>query len=276
MSFRDVIDLGAKFTVARMLERDDFSTRYKEGSPIGIHEFLYPLAQAYDSVAIKADVEMGGTDQTFNLLVGRSIQKEFGQESQIALTMPLLIGLDGKEKMSKSLGNYIAPKDEPNDMYGKVMSLPDPAMPAYYRLVLVESDSWVKELVNKLKTGKIHPKKVKMDLARRIVAEFHGEIAAEAAENNFEKIFSQRDLPDDIAEVCPDNMGENDEVSVARLLNMLGLAPSTSEARRHLKAGAVKIDGVKIVDQSACCRVFDGMIIQIGKRKIARIRLKSS
>ncbi len=273
MSFRDVIYLGSRFTVARMLERDDFQSRYQKGSPIGVHEFMYPLAQAYDSVAIGADVELGGTDQTFNLLVGRSIQKEYGQDSQVALTMPILVGLDGVNKMSKSLGNYIGVKDAPKDMYGKVMSIPDAIMASYYRLVVCDSEASVDALVLETKSGKLHPMDAKMNLAKRIVAEFHGDPAAEEAQDEFVRVFREREIPSDLEEVDLPDVSSGETVGIAALLAKTGLASSSSEARRFIKGGAVKIDGVKMNPDSVSCTVQDGMLLQVGKRRVCRIRM---
>jgi len=273
MTFRDVIYLSSKFTVARMLERDDFFNRYKEGHPIGIHEFLYPLAQAYDSVAIRADVELGGSDQTFNLLVGRDIQQQYGQEPQVTVTMPLLVGTDGHNKMSKSLGNYIAIKDDPNDMYGKLMSIPDDLMADYYRLVLLESESSVQVLVKDIKVGKVHPMDAKMTLARRIVAKFHGRAAADAAEKEFLRVFRQSEIPKNVGEVHIGDLSDGSSVGLAKLLSMCGLAPSSSEARRLIKGGAVRINGVRVYDESYICTVKDGLLLQVGKRRACRLRL---
>ncbi len=273
MSFRDVVMLGSRFTVARMLERDDFRNRFDRGSPIGVHEFMYPLAQAYDSVAICADVELGGTDQTFNLLVGRNIQKEYGQEPQVALTMPILAGLDGKEKMSKSTGNYIGVKDPPKDMYGKVMSIPDALMLAYHRLVMTDNESSVAVLADGLKTGRIHPMEAKMGLARRIVSEFHDSSKAQEAEAEFIRVFRERGVPTDICQVEMDSLSAGETVGIASLLARSGLAASASEARRFLKSGAVRIDGIKISPDSVSCTVRDGMLIQVGKRRACKIRV---
>ncbi len=272
MGFADVVRLGSRFTVARMLERDDFHKRYQAGLPISVHEFLYPLAQAYDSVAIEADVELGGTDQTFNLLVGRSIQKEYGQESQVALTLPLLVGLDGHAKMSKSLGNYIALKDPPKEMYGKVMSIPDSIMSTYYRLVVVKGEDWVRQFSGDLAAGRIHPMDAKMALAREIVTEFHDRSAAQEAEKEFIQVFREKDLPGEVEEITVAGLRPNDSVGLARLIAGAGLASSSGEARRLIRSGAVKVDGVKITDESASCNVVDGMLVQVGRRRFGRLK----
>ncbi|HPT35232.1 MAG TPA: tyrosine--tRNA ligase [Bacillota bacterium] len=274
LTFADLVTLASKFTVARMLERDDFHKRYTAGQPIGIHEFLYPLAQAYDSIAIGADVELGGTDQTFNLLVGRDLQPHYGQEPQIALTMPLLVGTDGKEKMSKSLGNYIGVTDNPNDMYGKVMSIPDEVMGDYFELILAEPKQSVKTMMRDIETGKRHPMDVKMELARRIVAEFHGLSAANTAQDNFLRVFREDALPDDIETVELENVRAGEEVGLARLIATCGLAPSSSEARRLIQSGAVRVNRERLTDPFGSVRVTDGMLIQVGKRRICRVSVK--
>lgn len=274
LTFADLVTLASKFTVARMLERDDFHKRYTAGQAIGIHEFLYPLAQAYDSIAIGADVELGGTDQTFNLLVGRDLQPHYGQEPQIALTMPLLVGTDGKEKMSKSLGNYIGVTDNPNDMYGKVMSIPDEVMGDYFELILAEPKQSVKTMMRDIETGKRHPMDVKMELARRIVAEFHGLSAANTAQDNFLRVFREDALPDDIETVELENVRAGEEVGLARLIATCGLAPSSSEARRLIQSGAVRVNRERLTDPFGSVRVTDGMLIQVGKRRICRISVK--
>lgn len=274
LTFADLVTLASKFTVARMLERDDFHKRYTAGQAIGIHEFLYPLAQAYDSIAIGADVELGGTDQTFNLLVGRDLQPHYGQEPQIALTMPLLVGTDGKEKMSKSLGNYIGVTDNPNDMYGKVMSIPDEVMGDYFELILAEPKQSVKTMMRDIETGKRHPMDVKMELARRIVAEFHGLSAANTAQDNFLRVFREDALPDDIETVELENVRAGEEVGVARLIATCGLAPSSSEARRLIQSGAVRVNRERLTDPFGSVRVTDGMLIQVGKRRICRVSVK--
>jgi len=274
MTFAKIIELGSKFTVARMLERDDFRKRYEGGYPIGIHEFLYPLAQAYDSVAIGADVELGGTDQTFNLLVGRAIQPEYGQKPQVCLTVPILVGLDGVQKMSKSLGNYVAVKDPPNDMFGKVMSIPDDLMATYYRLVLTRSKEWVERLEAGIRSGKLHPMDAKMDLAFEIVKEFHGLSAAENAKAEFLRVFRERELPTEIPEVFVQEGKEGEQIGLARLVFLTGLVPSAQEARRLIKSGAVKVDGVKNEVESAMVALKDGMLLQVGKRKFCKVRVE--
>ncbi|HHY16457.1 MAG TPA: tyrosine--tRNA ligase [Firmicutes bacterium] len=273
LTFSELIALSSKFTVARMIERDDFSKRYTEGLPIGIHEFLYPLAQAYDSVAIGADVELGGTDQTFNLLVGRDIQPQYGQDPQIALTTPLLVGTDGKDKMSKSLGNYIGVTDEPNDMYGKAMSIPDGVMGDYYELVLGEPASFTEKLIQSIESGKRHPMDAKMELARRIVTEFYGLQAAKSAEESFLRVFRQDSLPEDIEVVTLAGVAPGDTLGLARLLSMSGLAPSSSEARRLIKSGAVRVNEEKADDESTLIEIKNGLLLQVGKRRICRIRV---
>lgn len=270
MTFRDIIQLSSKFTVARMLERDDFAKRYREGRPIGIHEFLYPLAQAYDSVAIQADVELGGSDQTWNLLFGRDIQAEFGQDPQVILTMPIIPGTDGQEKMSKSLGNYIAIKDEPDDMFGKVMSIPDNLMWDYYRLVLTRSQKEVDDLMAGVKSGAVHPMDAKLDLAQAIVEEFWGREKGLAAREKFLKVFRQNEVPEEIDEF---HLAEK-EMGLAKLISYIGLAPSSSEARRLIKSGAVRVNGVKVVDEAAIVSIEDGMLLQVGKRRMCRLRNK--
>jgi tyrosyl-tRNA synthetase len=273
MNFVDVIKLGSKFTVARMLERDDFRKRYEGGLPIGVHEFLYPLAQAYDSVAIEADVELGGTDQTFNLLVGRAIQPEYGQKPQVCLTLPILAGLDGVQKMSKSLGNYVAVKDEPNEMFGKIMSITDSQMATYHRLVLTKSQGWVKALEADLASGKVHPMEAKMDLAFEIVEEFYDAFAAEAAKAEFLRVFREREIPTSVDEVWVEEGGEGSEIGLARLICLTGLAVSSQEARRLLKSGAVRVDGIKQAAETSAVTLKDGMLLQVGKRRFCRVRV---
>lgn len=261
MGFENVVRLAAKVTVAQMLAREDFSKRYAGNMPISLVEFLYPLVQAYDSVMVKADVELGGTDQLFNLLLGRELQKEFGQSPQVAMTLPLLEGLDGVQKMSKSLGNYIGITDAPRDMFGKVMSISDELMWRYYSLVLcAKADELERQ-------KQAHPRVAKDDLARRIVAAFHGDAAAADASTEFARVFSQSEIPRDIAEVA---IAES-ELGVTALLVQCKLASSNSEARRLVEQGAVRIDDQRVSDPRAQVPVKPGMVIRAGKRGFARI-----
>ena len=262
----DIIKLTASMTVARMLERDTFELRYKKGDPIGIHEFLYPLMQGYDSVTIKSDVELGGTDQTFNNLVGRDLQRLNRQPPQIVITMPILVGLDGKEKMSKSKGNYIGVTDEPNDMFGKVMSISDELMENYFTLL---TDIPADEISRLVDAGKTHPKEAKATLGKMIVEQFYDETAAEAAAAHFEKVFAQNKLPDDIATInlCDGTM------STTQILTTV-FDVSSSEAKRMVKQGGVKIRGEKIDDPNREFDIADGWIIQFGKRNIKQIKIE--
>ncbi|WP_206425315.1 tyrosine--tRNA ligase [Staphylospora marina] len=274
LTFAEVVELASKCTVARMLERDDFSKRYKSGLPISIHEFFYPLMQGYDSVALKSDVELGGTDQTFNLLMGRQLQKEFGQEEQVILTMPLLEGLDGVKKMSKSLGNYIGVDEEPAEMYGKAMSVPDELMHKYFELATDLTVDELEALQGGLQDGNIHPRDAKMKLAFTLVRMYHGEEAAREAENRFRKVFQERDLPEDLPEVTlPAGVLEEGKAGIVPLLVQARLVSSNSEARRMIQQGGVRVNREKVTDIAAKIPVTDGTVIQVGKRKFARIRL---
>lgn len=273
MTFADVVGLAAKLTVARMLERDDFTKRYQSGQPISIHEFFYPLMQGYDSVALESDVELGGTDQKFNLLMGRTLQKEYGKSTQIAVMLPLLEGLDGVNKMSKSLGNYIGIDEEPNEIYGKAMSVPDELMAKYYELATDIGNEELARLKQGLQDGTVHPRDAKMKLAATFVRMYHGEEAAAAAEQHFVTVFQQRALPDEIEEIeLPDSELEGGRIRIVKLLTALGLQASGSEAKRSVQQGAVKINEAKIADPGAEIEPQDGDVIQVGKRKFARIR----
>ena len=257
-----MIRLASRYTVARLLERDDFSKRYKNGEPISVHELLYPLMQGYDSVAMKADVELGGTDQKFNLLVGRELQKQYGQEPQCILTMPLLEGLDGREKMSKSLGNYVGIAEPPREMFGKLMSISDELMWRYIALLSFESDQEIG------KWRKDKPRDVKARFAKEIVARFHDRSAADAAEAEFEQRFRHGVLPEDMPEVKLELGGET---SFAQLLKLAGLVESTSEANRLIEQGGVKIDGERLSDRALKAQRGRTYVIQVGKRKFARV-----
>ena len=276
MTFAQVVELGAKYTLARMLERDDFTKRFKQGLPISIHELFYPLMQGYDSVHLQADIELGGTDQKFNLLVGRALQREYGQEPQIAITMPILEGLDGVQKMSKSLGNYVGVNEAPREMYGKIMSLPDELMLRYFELVTRVPLSEINQIAQGLEQGNLHPRDVKMRLAREIVTMYHGSEAAQAAEAEFRKVFQQGELPDDLPEVLvPAKEITEGRIWIGRLLVVLNLVPSTSEARRLVTQGGVQIDGQRIDDPAANVLLKDGNVVRAGRRKFARVKLGS-
>ena len=268
MNFADVLRLASSYTVARMMERDDFSKRFKEGRPIGVHEFMYPLMQGHDSVALHADVEFGGTDQTFNLLMGRHLQELEGQEPQVVITMPLLEGLDGIQKMSKSLGNYIGIDEEPKEMYGKAMSIPDELMMRYFMLVTDMSIEEQEDMEKRLESGELHPRDAKMQLARTIVRLYHGEEAALEAEEEFKRVFQQRAMPTDIPEYAMD--APTEPIFVPQFCTDAGLTASNGEARRSIKAGAFKVNGEKYTEENL--KLEDGMIIQVGKRKFVKIK----
>lgn len=266
-----LIQLAAKHTVARMLERDDFNKRYKSNQPIAVHEFLYPLVQGYDSVALKADVELGGTDQKFNLLVGRELQKQYGQESQIVMTVPLLEGLDGVNKMSKSLGNYIGITDKPDDMFGKIMSISDELMWRYFDLLSFRKLDEVKKLKTEVADGK-NPRDVKFLLAEELITRFHSPAAAVAARESFIARFQKGALPDDLQEVVINLEGEG--IKIASLLKQAGLCSSTSDALRMVEQDAVKIDGERVEDKNLLINKGFTGVFQVGKRKFAKIILK--
>ena len=263
-----MIRLAAQHTVARMLERDDFAKRYRNGLPIAIHEFLYPLCQGYDSVAMKADVELGGTDQKFNLLVGRELQKHFGQAPQCVLMMPLLEGLDGINKMSKSLGNYVGISEPSREIFGKLMSITDELMWRYYGLLSFRSAEEIANLRREVGEGR-NPRDIKVLFAQEIVARFHGAAAAEDALSDFEARFKQGGVPDDIAEVLLS--ASDGGLSVVQVLRQAGLTASTSEAMRMIAQGGVKIDGEKVADKDAVIPAGVSHVLQVGKRKFARV-----
>lgn len=271
MSSAEMIQLAAKQTVARMLERDDFNKRYKSNQPIAIHEFLYPLVQGYDSVALRADVEMGGTDQKFNLLVGRELQRMYGQEQQVVITLPLLEGLDGVNKMSKSLGNYIGITDAPNDMFGKIMSVSDELMWRYFDLLSFRPLTEVKKLRQDVADG-FNPRDVKFLLAEELITRFHNKAAAVAAQEDFITRFQKGALPDELPELSIET--ETAELPIANLLKNTGLVESTSEAFRMIQQGGVKIDGVKVEDRNLLISKGTVAVIQVGKRKFAKVTLK--
>ncbi len=264
-----MIDLASRYTVARMLERDDFSKRFASQQPIAIHEFMYPLVQGYDSVAMKTDVELGGTDQTFNLLMGRTLQGQFEQEPQVVMTMPLLEGLDGVQKMSKSLGNYIGIEDEPKDMFGKIMSISDELMWRYFDLLSFKSNSEIATFKQEMKDGK-NPRDIKFILGLEIVERFHGKQAAEGALQGFKNQFQKGAIPDDIPEITIESL-ENGEIGLALLLKNAGMCVSTSDAMRMVKQNAVSINGEKVSNPKQQITAGTQGIFQVGKRKFAKI-----
>jgi len=260
-----MIRLASRYTLARLLERDDFSKRYKGGQAIAVHELLYPLMQGYDSVAMKADVELGGTDQKFNLLVGRELQRTYGQEPQCILTMPLLEGLDGKEKMSKSLGNYVGIAEPPQEQFGKLMSISDELMWRYIDLLSFSSQS------EKMKWKDEHPRDVKVRFAKEIVARFHSQEAAAAAEADFDSRFRRGETPEDIPKVTLHASAEG--LPITQVLKQANLVPSSNEAQRAIEQGGVKIDGERASDRALRLKPGASVVIQVGKRKFARVRL---
>ena len=269
MSAADLIQLAARHTVARMLERDDFSKRYAAGQPIAIHEFIYPLVQGYDSVALRADVELGGTDQKFNLLVGRQLQEAYGQKPQVVLTMPILEGLDGAQKMSKSLNNYIGISEPPGEMFGKLMSISDELMWRYFELLSFRPLSDIEHLRHQMEGGR-NPRDIKFELAAEIVTRFHSQAEAEKAQADFVARFQKGAMPEDMPEV---ELAAGGGLPIANLLKDAGLTSSTSEAIRMIRQGAVRIDGEKVSDTKLSLGPgFDG-VCQVGKRRFARVRL---
>lgn len=267
MKFSDVVMLASKYTVARMLERDDFNKRYTTGKPISVLEFFYPLIQGYDSVMVEADIEVGGTDQTFNLLVGRDLQKEFGQEQQCILTMPILEGTDGVQKMSKSLNNHIGISEDPKDIYGKIMSVSDEMMLKYYKLLTHTPN----EAIEKAKETPLQSKK---DLAYMIVKQYHGEEKAIYAAEEFKKIFAKKEIPTDIEEyTVPESEIVDGKVWIVKLLQLAGMVSSGGEARRMIKQNSVKVNEVRKNDEKEQLELTDGMIVQVGKRKFKKIVL---
>lgn len=274
LNFSDVIRLASKCTVARMLERDGFQNRFQLHESIGVHEFFYPLMQGYDSVELKADVELGGTEQRFNILMGRNLQKDYGQESQVAMFMPILEGTDGIEKMSKSLGNYIGINEAPSEMYGKVMSIPDILILRYFELATDIHPDELAVIKADLNSGSVNPRDVKMRLAREITALYHEAESAVLAEEHFKIVFQRREMPEDIAEfIIPDSVFSDDGVDVVKIIVSAGFSASNSEARRLVLQGAVKLNGNKI-DKFNIVGLKDGDIIQSGKLKFIKLKIK--
>ncbi|NLJ25037.1 MAG: tyrosine--tRNA ligase [Firmicutes bacterium] len=274
MTFHDVINLMSQMTLARMLEREDFANRFENQMPLSLHEMIYPLMQGYDSVAIEADIELGGIDQKFNILVGRDLQKTMNLEPQIGICNPILIGLDGKEKMSKSLGNYIGLKDSPSEMYGKTMSISDELMMMYFELITDVPIDKLQTMAKELETGKLHPMEAKRFLAREIVGRFHSHDAALEAEAEFDRVFKENQVPDDIPEVVLtlDDL-EHGKIWIARLLVKAGLATSNGEGRRLIQQGGVRIDGEVVSDANLDWSPKNDTVIQVGKRRFARITM---
>lgn len=270
MNSHDMIRLASELTVARMLEREDFKKRFEAGQPISIHEFLYPLIQAHDSVQLKADVECGGTDQLFNLLMGRDLQRSRGMEPQVVMTVPLLEGLDGVNKMSKSLGNYIGITEPADSIFGKVMSVSDTLMFRYYELLSDRTLAEIDALKQGIETGSIHPKDAKVELARELVGRYHGPTAAEEAQARFEQVFARHEMPEEMDEVRI-QIPEEKEIWLPKLLLDAGLVSSTSDGRRMIQQQAVSIDNEKITDVNAQIKTQGQMILKVGKRRFCRI-----
>lgn len=272
MTFAEVIELSAKYNVARMLERDDFANRYKSGVSITIMEFMYPLIQGYDSVMLKADIELGGTDQKFNLLVGRDLQREYGQEPQAIMTLPLLVGLDGVQKMSKSLNNYIGINEPPKEIFGKVMSISDEIMFLYYELVTDVPMKEVEAMRDGVKNGSVHPRNVKVRLAKEICAQFYDSAAADAAEAEFNRIFVNHDIPEEIEEFrAPDEDISAGKIWIAKLMTISGMAQSNGEARRLIKGGGVSFEGEKITSEDHELNLPAEGVLKVGKRRFLRL-----
>jgi len=269
MKFDDVIRLSAHVTVAQMLARDDFAKRYGANQPISMVEFLYPLVQAYDSVMVQADVEIGGTDQLFNLLLGRELQKAMGEESQCVLTLPLIEGLDGVQKMSKSLKNYVGVNEAPREMYGKLMSVPDELMWKYYRYILCRDEASIEEMKASVEDGELHPRAAKDEMAQAVVSRFVDAAAAADAAAEFTRVFAQKALPDELPEVVV----SEEEVGLLTLMVNAGLAKSNGEARRLIKQGAVRIDDERVSDERLALVPREGMVLRSGKRGFAKIKI---
>ncbi|MCB2291073.1 tyrosine--tRNA ligase [Clostridium sp. CS001] len=274
LNFKDVINLASKYTVTRMLEREDFKNRFKAQQPIAIHEFMYPLMQGYDSIAIKSDIELGGTDQRFNILMGRTLQKEYNEDKQIAIFMPLLEGTDGTLKMSKSLGNYIGIDESSNDMYSKVMTIPDELIIKYYELVTDIHPDGIKKIKKELENGKVNPRDIKMKLAKEIVKLYHGEIVAVESEEYFKAVFQKKDIPEDIKEIeIINNSNIKEQASIFKIIADMGFANSNREAKRLVEQGGVKLNGERISLQETI-ELKNEDIIQCGKRNFVKIVMK--
>jgi tyrosyl-tRNA synthetase len=274
MRFSEVVNLAGHYTVARMMEREDFKKRFAAGDPLGVHEFLYPLMQGYDSVAIEADVELGGTDQIFNLLVGRDLQRAFGKEPQVVLTMPLLVGTDGEQKMSKSYGNAIGIADAPREIFGKVMSISDALMWMYYELLSDLSLAEIEELKEQVMLGKLHPKLAKETLAMEIIERFHSEAEAVAARDEFERVFSRKQIPDEVAEI--EIAAPSAGIALVDVLVQANLCASKSDARRMIEQHAVEVDGAKATEITAKLSAGSKVLLKVGKRRFARVNIQKN
>jgi tyrosyl-tRNA synthetase len=272
LNFADIINLTSKYTVARIMERDDFSNRFKAGKPLGMHEILYPLMQGYDSVALKSDVEMGGTDQKFNILVGRDLQREFGQEPQVVMLMPILEGTDGVLKMSKSYGNYIGITEPPNEMFGHVMSIPDNLITRYFELCTDVPMNEVEKAKEDMENNRVNPRDWKIRLAYEIVSIYHNKEKAKEAEDEFKRVFSKKEMPSEIDEIkIPKELTSDGNINIADLIIAANMAPSKREARRLIQQGAVKLDVVKIENPAEQIDLKTEKILQVGSRKFARV-----
>ena len=267
LTMKETLSLMAKFTVARIIERDDFQKRYKAGEPIGMHEFMYPIMQGFDSVNMNTDIELGGTDQKFNLLVGRDLLRQYGKEAQVAITMPIIEGLDGVQKMSKSLGNYVGISESPKDMFGKLMSIPDTLITRYYSLLTDVEQEDLMRMDEMIASNSINPRDVKMELAYMITAEYHGKEGADKAQEDFINVVSNKGIPDDIESVKIESEG----VNILDLLVRLGFVQSKGEAKRLIQGGGVKLDGEKLSDMSFMVKPNMDMVLQAGKRKFAKL-----
>jgi len=272
MDFKSILELAAKFTVARILERDDFEKRFKSNTPISIHEFLYPLMQAYDSVAIKADVEIGATEQKFNLLTGREIQQDYGIEPQVVLTLPVLVGLDGHQRMSKSIGNYIGIDEPPSEIFGKVMSIPDSLIYSYFELATDVPEARLANIKALLEDSKTNPMAIKKELGETLVEEYYDKATAENARAEFERVFSRKETPEDVPEF--DASAYGGKVWIVQLLEDGGLVGSRGEARRLIRGGGVSIDGEKVVEENLELALKEGQLIKAGKRRFLKIKLQ--
>ena len=272
MRFEEILKLTANFTVARLLERDDFYKRYQENIPIGLHEFLYPVMQGYDSVILESDVELGGTDQKFNMLAGRNLQKVYGQEPQAVFTLPILEGIDGVQKMSKSLGNHVGLTDEPEDMFGKIMSIPDELMIKYFRLTTALPEEEIKTIEKGLKDESLHPAKIKRRLAREIISQYYSVEIAQAAEAEFDVVFKEKSLPSNILEVkLSSDLLTNGHVWIVKLVKHAGFAKTNGEAKRLIEQGGVKLNNEVVKSADIDVKIDSGDILQVGKRRFAKL-----